>query len=55
LAEVHAAGIVDRDVKPDDLFLTRESGGTESMKLLDFGISESICGEREWWCARVPS
>jgi eukaryotic-like serine/threonine-protein kinase len=46
LAEVHAAGIVHRDVKPDNLFLARGSGETETVKLLDFGISKSTRGDR---------
>jgi hypothetical protein len=46
LSEVHAAGIVHRDVKPDNLFLARESGDIETMKLLDFGISKNLHGSR---------
>lgn len=39
LAEVHAHGIVHRDVKPDNLFLASELDGTVRLKLLDFGVS----------------
>lgn len=40
LAEAHAAGIVHRDIKPDNLFLTTRSDGATILKVLDFGISK---------------
>ncbi|MBN1771746.1 MAG: serine/threonine protein kinase [Deltaproteobacteria bacterium] len=39
LAYAHRAGIVHRDLKPDNLFLVPERGGSESVKILDFGVS----------------
>ncbi|MBA3539482.1 MAG: serine/threonine protein kinase [Deltaproteobacteria bacterium] len=41
LAEVHALGIVHRDIKPGNLFLASRADGSTIVKLLDFGISKS--------------
>jgi serine/threonine-protein kinase len=41
LAAVHAAGVVHRDMKPENIFLVRSSDGSSFPKLLDFGVSRS--------------
>lgn len=40
LVAVHAAGVVHRDVKPDNLFLLHGRGGAERVKLIDFGMAK---------------
>ena len=42
LSRAHAAGVIHRDVKPSNLFLTRRADGSALVKVLDFGISKVI-------------
>jgi eukaryotic-like serine/threonine-protein kinase len=39
LEEAHTAGIIHRDVKPSNLFVTRVGGNPDFLKLLDFGVA----------------
>jgi serine/threonine-protein kinase len=42
LARGHVAGVIHRDVKPSNLFLTRRPDGSPLIKVLDFGISKVV-------------
>jgi serine/threonine-protein kinase len=39
LGAAHAAGIIHRDVKPENIFLVHAADGREAVKLLDFGFA----------------
>lgn len=42
LAEAHDAGLVHRDIKPQNLFLARLSDGKLRLKVLDFGLAKEL-------------
>jgi serine/threonine protein kinase len=46
LSAAHAVGIVHRDLKPDNVLLEQRADGSESAKVLDFGVA-SLAGRPE--------
>jgi serine/threonine-protein kinase len=46
LAEAHVAGIVHRDIKPGNLFVTHAGDEYDFVKLLDFGVARITEGDQ---------
>jgi serine/threonine-protein kinase len=46
LASAHAAGVLHRDLKPGNVFVTRRADGFPLVKLVDFGLAKQATGER---------
>jgi serine/threonine protein kinase len=44
LQAAHRIGVVHRDIKPGNLFITKEKAGGRVLKILDFGISKMVAG-----------
>ena len=47
LAEAHQLGVVHRDVKPANIFLTHRGGVYDFIKLLDFGLVKAVDGREQ--------
>lgn len=47
LSEIHRAGLVHRDIKPDNLFLVGPRGAPSRLKVLDFGLAQLIRSNRK--------
>jgi eukaryotic-like serine/threonine-protein kinase len=45
LSEAHALGMIHRDLKPDNLIVTRHADGREFVRVVDFGIAKDMLSD----------
>ena len=46
IGAAHRCNLVHRDLKPDNIFVSRDAAGDELVKVLDFGIARMLEGEQ---------
>ncbi len=45
IAAAHAMGLIHRDIKPSNILLDKAEDGTETVKILDFGLAKVVSDE----------